>query len=123
LKDGKKRLKEALKLKRPSSWRQKNLLLSENCKVHKACNIQAVIQECRLTELRHSSIVQPRLLFVQKTKKKKLGAQNLPPINELKTAVDAYFAERRKEFFLEGMRKLEKRCIKCISLEGSYVEK
>jgi hypothetical protein len=70
LKDGKKRLKEALKLKRPSSWRQKNLRLSENCKVHKACNIQAVIQECSLTELRHSSIVQPRLLFVQKTKKK-----------------------------------------------------
>jgi hypothetical protein len=60
------RLKEALKLKRPSSWRQKNLLLSENCKVHKACNIQAVIQECGLTELRH-------LLFVQKTKKKTRG--------------------------------------------------
>jgi hypothetical protein len=36
-------LKEALKLKRPLSWRQKNLLLSDNCKVHKACNIQAVI--------------------------------------------------------------------------------
>jgi hypothetical protein len=55
--------------------------------------------------------------------KRKLGAQNLPPINELKTAVDAYFAERRKEFFFEEMRKLEKRCIKCISVEGSYVEK
>jgi hypothetical protein len=53
--------------------------------------------------------------------RKKLGAQNLPPINELKTAVDAYFAERRKEFFFKGMRKLEKR-IKCISVEGSYAE-
>jgi hypothetical protein len=48
--------------------------------------------------------------------------QNLPPINELKTAVDAYFAERCKDFFLEGMRQLEKRCIKYISLKGSYVE-
>jgi histone-lysine N-methyltransferase SETMAR len=47
-------LKEALKLKRPSSWRQKNLLLPDNnCKVHKACNIQAVIRECGFTELRH----------------------------------------------------------------------
>jgi hypothetical protein len=48
--------------------------------------------------------------------------QNLPPINELKTAVDAYFAEHCKDFFLEGMRQLEKRCIKYISLKGSYVE-
>jgi histone-lysine N-methyltransferase SETMAR len=50
------KLKEALKLKRPSSWRQKNLLLPDNnCKVHKACNIQAVIRECGFTELRHPS--------------------------------------------------------------------
>jgi histone-lysine N-methyltransferase SETMAR len=117
------RLKEALK--RPSAWRQKNLLLSENCKVHKACNIQAVIQECGLSELGHPSYspdLAPCDFFLFKKLKKKLGAQNLPPINELKTAVDAYFAERRKEFFLEGMRKLEKRCIKYISVKGSYVE-
>jgi histone-lysine N-methyltransferase SETMAR len=113
-------------LKRPSLWRQKNLILSENCKVYKACNIEAVIQECGLTELRHPSYspdLAPCDFFLFKKLKKKLGAQNLPPINELKTAADAYFAERRKEFFLEGMRKLEKRCIKCTSVKGSYVEK
>jgi histone-lysine N-methyltransferase SETMAR len=113
-------------LKRPSLWRQKNLILSENYKVHKACNIQVVIQECGLTELRHPSYspdLAPCDFFLFKKLKKKLGAQNLPPINELKTAADAYFAERRKEFFLEGMRKLEKRCIKYTSVKGSYVEK
>jgi hypothetical protein len=58
------------------------------------------MQECGLTELRHPSYspdLAPCGFFLFKKLKKKLGAQNLPPINELKTAVDAYFAERRKE--------------------------
>jgi hypothetical protein len=39
---------ETLKLKRPSSCRQKNLLLLDNCKVHKACNVQAVNSGMRI---------------------------------------------------------------------------
>jgi transposase len=53
---------------------QKNLLLSDNCKVHKACNIQAVIQECGLTELRHPSYspdLAPYDFFLFKKLKKK----------------------------------------------------
>jgi hypothetical protein len=45
--------KEALILKLSLSWRQKDLLLHDNCKVRKARNVHAVIPKCGFTELRH----------------------------------------------------------------------
>lgn len=38
-------------------------------------------------------------------------------------AVDDFFESQENDFFLEGIRKLEKRYTKCIELEGDYVEK
>jgi hypothetical protein len=74
-------LKEALKLKRASSWRQKNLLLHD----HKACNVQAVPDpRMWISELRHPpyspDLASCDFFFVQKSLKKILRAENLPPI-------------------------------------------
>lgn len=38
-------------------------------------------------------------------------------------AVKEFFESRDNDFFLEGIRKLEKRYSKCVELEGDYVEK
>ncbi|KAL0822131.1 hypothetical protein ABMA28_004265 [Loxostege sticticalis] len=38
-------------------------------------------------------------------------------------AVNEFFESQEKDFFLDGIRKLEKRYSKCIKLEGDYVEK
>ena len=38
-------------------------------------------------------------------------------------AVEEFFECQEKDFFSEGIRKLEKRYSKCIDLEGDYVEK
>jgi hypothetical protein len=32
------------------------------------------------------------------------------------------FAEQQKEFFLDGLKKLEQRSHKCVELKGEYVE-
>lgn len=36
---------------------------------------------------------------------------------------NAYFEELPKSYFMDGIEKLEKRWMKCIELEGHYVEK
>ena len=38
-------------------------------------------------------------------------------------AVNQYFGDQEKAFYLEGIRKLEQRWAKCIALKGDYIEK
>ena len=52
------------------------------------------------------------------------GPQWLPQSNEEVIAqTDAYFEDLPKSYFLDGLKKLEKRLEKCIELKGDYVEK
>ena len=38
-------------------------------------------------------------------------------------AVNEYLEDQEKDFYLEGISKLEQRWTKCISLKGDYIEK
>ena len=38
-------------------------------------------------------------------------------------AVNEYFGDQEKVFYLEGLRKLKQRWAKCIALKGDYIEK
>lgn len=42
--------------------------------------------------------------------------------SEIIAATEQLFAELTKYFFLEGLKKLERRCIKCVELGGEYVD-
>ena len=42
---------------------------------------------------------------------------------EVIAQADAYFEDLPKSYFLDGLKKLEKRLEKCIELKGNYVEK
>ena len=43
--------------------------------------------------------------------------------NEVIIQTDAYFGDLPKSYFLDGLKKLEKRFEKCLELKGDYVEK
>ena len=121
-----KNLKTALEEKRPHSYPQKNLLLHDNCRVHKANKVQQIINDCGFIELRHppySPDLAPSDFFLFKNLKKHLRGKRFASDEELEEAVEEYFAGLPKQFFSEGMGQLEKRWNKCISVEGSYVEK
>ena len=38
-------------------------------------------------------------------------------------AVNEYFGDQKKAFYIEGPRKLEQRWDECISLKGDYIKK
>ena len=38
-------------------------------------------------------------------------------------AVNEYLEDQEKDFYLEGISKLEQRWTKCIALKGGYIEK
>jgi hypothetical protein len=95
-------LKEPLKLKGPSAWRQKNLLPPDNRKAHKACNVQAGIQERGFTELRHPPYNPDCDFFLFKKVKKQFRGRNFTTEKELKTVLMLILRGFRKNFFLKG---------------------
>ena len=62
-----------------------------------------------------------RLLFVSKLEKVTRRAEISN--EEVIAATEAYFADLEKTYFLDGLKKLEHRWVKCIELKEDYVEK
>ncbi|EGI63726.1 Histone-lysine N-methyltransferase SETMAR, partial [Acromyrmex echinatior] len=54
--------------------------------------------------------------------KKSLAGQKFQSNEEVIAATEA-FADLEKTYFLDGLKKLEHRWVKCIELKGDYVEK
>jgi histone-lysine N-methyltransferase SETMAR len=54
--------------------------------------------------------------------KKQLKGRKSSSINEATLAADGWFAAQQKEFFLEGLKKLEQRSHKCVELRGEYIK-
>ena len=55
--------------------------------------------------------------------KKSLAGQKFESNEEVIAATEAYFENLQKTYFLDGLKKLEHRWVKCIELKGDYVEK
>ena len=55
--------------------------------------------------------------------KKWLGGKRFTTNEQVIDATEAYFAEFDKSYILDGLKKLEYRCTKCIELKGDYIEK
>ena len=63
----------------------------------------------------------PVTLFISKLEKW-LGRQRFTSNEKVIAETDAYFEDLQKSYFLDGLKKLEKRLEKCIELKGDYVE-
>jgi hypothetical protein len=51
-----------------------------------------------------------------------LKGRKFSSTEEATLAADGWFAAQPKEFFLDGLKKLEQRSHKCVELRGEYVE-
>jgi hypothetical protein len=53
--------------------------------------------------------------------KKHLKGRKFPSIEEATLGADGWFAAQPKEFFMDVLKKLERRSHKCVELRGEYV--
>jgi hypothetical protein len=53
---------------------------------------------------------------------KHLKGRKFSSIEEATLAADRWFAAQSKQFFLDGLKKLEQRSHKCVELRGKHVE-
>ena len=71
----------------------------------------------------YSPDLAPCDFFLFPNLKKSLAGQKFESNEEIIAATEAYFADLQKTFFLDGLKKLENRRVKCIEQKGDYVEK
>ena len=65
----------------------------------------------------------PSHYFLFPNMKTWLGSKRFSSNEEIIAVTNEYFEEFDKNYFLEGIKKLEYRYNKCIQLKGDYVEK
>lgn len=86
----------------------------------------AAIQDAGFELLEHppySPDLAPSDFYLFPRLKEHLRGKKFLNDNEVMAAVEAYLESREKDFFLNGIRGLEKRWNKCVDLFGDYVEK
>ncbi|EGI60951.1 Histone-lysine N-methyltransferase SETMAR, partial [Acromyrmex echinatior] len=71
----------------------------------------------------YSPDLAPCDFFLFPNLKKSLAGQKFQSNEEVIAATEVYFADLEKTYFLDGLKKLEHRWVKCIELKGDYVEK
>ena len=71
----------------------------------------------------YSPDLAPCYFFLFPNMKTWLGGKKFSSNEEVIAETEAYFAEFNKSYFLEGLKKWQKRWEKCIDLKGDYVEK
>lgn len=115
-----------LRKKRPHLAKKKVLFHHDNAPAHTAAVAAAKLVELRYKLLPHppySPDLAPCDFFLFPNLKKSLAGKKFLSNEEVIAATEAYFADLEKNYFLDGIKKLEHRWTKCIELEGDYVEK
>lgn len=115
-----------LKQKRPHLAKKKVLFHQDNARVHTCLVTMAKIHELRYELLPHpaySPDLAPCDYYLFPNLKKWLGGKRFESNEEVITETNAYFESLEKTYYLEGIKKLEKRWTTCIELKGDYVEK
>lgn len=115
-----------VKSKRPHLAKKKILFHHDNAPAHSSAIATAKLVELRYEVLPHppySPDLAPCDFFLFPNMKKWLGGKRFASNEEVIAETEAYFAEFEKSYYLDGLKKLEHRWIKCIELQGDYVEK
>ncbi|QQP58373.1 Putative mariner transposase [Caligus rogercresseyi] len=117
---------EDLKKKRPHLAKKKVIFHQDNARVHTCVVSMAKFYELRYELLPHppySPDLAPSDYFLFPNLKKWPAGKRFYSNNEIISQTNKYFEDLEKSYFLEGIKKLEKRWTKCIELKGDYVEK
>lgn len=119
-------LREAIKEKRRGMLTSGVLLLHDNAPVHKCLKSATALKECGFIELNHppySPYLAPNDFYLFRNLKSYLRERRFEDDSDVKRAVDGYFAEQEKEFFLKWIESLPVKWKKCVELKGDYIEK
>jgi len=119
-------LKVIISEKRPHLNRKKVLFHQDNARVHTCLKSMAKIEQLKFELVDHppySPDLAPSDFFLFPNLKKWLAGQRFSSNEEVIDQTNAYFEDLPKSYFSDGLKKLEKRLLKCIELQGDYVEK
>lgn len=119
-------LNEKIREKRPGLARKKIIFHQDNARPHTSIVAMAKIHELRYDLLHHppySPDLAPSDYHLFPKLKIFLGGQRFSTDEEVKAAVEGYFAGLEENFFRDGIKALEYRWNKCIERLGDYVEK
>lgn len=120
------RLHQNIQQKRPGLIRKKIIFHQDNARPHTSVIAMAKIGELKYDLLPHppySPDLAPSDFHLFPKLKVFLGGQRFSSNEEVKTAVEAYFADLEETTFRDGIKALERRWTKCIERLGDYVEK
>lgn len=115
-----------LKETRPHLAKKKVLFHHDNAPAHSSRIVAAKLHELHYELLPHppySPDLAPCDFFLFPNMKTWLGGKKFSSNEEVIVETEAYFEEFDKSYFLEGLKKWQKRWEKCIVLKGDYVEK
>ena len=101
------------------------LFLQDNAPAHRSLIAMRKIHEIGFELVDHppySPDLAPSDYYLFPKLKKHLKGKRFSTNDEAIRAAEEWFADQDKEFFLEGLQLLYKRCVKCVSLKGDYVE-
>ncbi|GBP33922.1 Histone-lysine N-methyltransferase SETMAR [Eumeta japonica] len=108
--------------KRPHLAKKKVLFHQDNARVHTCLVTMAKIHELRYELLPHPAYSPELALcdyYLFPNLKKWLDGKRFESNKEVITETNAYFESLKKTYYLEGIKKLEKRWTKCIELKGN----
>ena len=118
-------LSKEIKKKHSHLKKKKILLHQDNAGVHICSASMAKIMELKFELLQYppySPDLAPSGFFLFPNLKKWLAGHRFTSNQEVIAQTDAYFEDLPKSYFLDCLKKLQKRLEKCIELKGDYVE-
>lgn len=119
-------LNKEIKTKRPHLAKKKILFHHDNAPAHSSAIATAKLVELRYEVLPHppySPDLAPSDYYLFPNMKIWLGGQRFSTNSEVISETKAYFEDLGKDYYKEGIKKLQHRLTKCIALKGDYVEK
>lgn len=119
------RLNDEIKKKRPHMTKKKVLFHHDNAPAHSSLKAMAKLNELRYELLPHppySPDLAPSDYYLFPNLKRWLQGKRFYSNEEVEFETDAYFEGLGADHYKKGIEMLEDRWMKCISLEGNYVE-
>ena len=115
------RFEAKLTKKRPHLAKKNVLFHNYNAAAHSSAIATTKLVQLRYELLPHSPDLAPCDFFLFPNMKKWLGGKRFTSNEEVIAATEAYFAEFDKTYFLDGLKKLKYRWIKCIELKETIL--
>ena len=120
------RLRQEIARKRGEKLTRGVLLLQDNAPAHTSQVAMTAATKCGFEVLPHppySLYMAPSDFYLFPKLKSHLRGTQFRSNEGVTAAVNEYLDDQEKDFYLEGISKLEQRWTKCIALKGDFIEK